>query len=541
MASKDVLIKTIRNADGKPFQKYKGLEQFFELDSYSIIVDDVQNDPSGHSAMRVRVPLSRAGFPEDTVTASRSTALRDIIARRFWESTRIHAKSPIAGTTGGEISIPRPGQEILSRSSVVITQYFIEVRFRADLPSVNRCVASKAAEEMLLRRLLTIVEESMYFSAYKQSKLYNHLETAENADFIRRSLRDRGLVAFIASGSILPRADDGLAPMIGAIPFSCSDDLSVSFDVPNGPPLSGMGIREGDTAIAGADGEGKTTLLDSVSAGVMNHIPGDGREYAIARCDAVSIAREPGRPVDNVDVSAVVSPCRECPAPKGFTSEKASSPASEAASVSEALEVGSGFLILDEDTSCNSMIAKGDIVGEMGGSSPFLPISSHRMPASVLMATSISEALRSADHVIIMKGFTASSAKLSGPISPSGDLPASRCPVSNNIVFAKGRKEVHTAPAGIRSVEIGPDVVNTPNSALFDKCQTVALAYAVALAKDLMDGTMTMKEISEAVTSATSAESVKADSTVGPDLAEFRPMELAAVLNRHLQTLAIQK
>ncbi|MBR6870177.1 MAG: hypothetical protein IKM91_00945, partial [Candidatus Methanomethylophilaceae archaeon] len=114
MASEDVLRKTLKNADGKPFAKYKGLTNNFVLEDFELIVDEVQNDRAGHTFMRVRVPLKAAGFPEDTHnTPSRDIALRDLIARRFWESARTHARSPIPKTDGGEMFIPRPGQEIL--------------------------------------------------------------------------------------------------------------------------------------------------------------------------------------------------------------------------------------------------------------------------------------------------------------------------------------------------------------------------------------------------------------------------------------------
>ena len=159
MASEDVLHKTLKNADGKPFQKYKGIQNNFVLEDYELIFDDIQNDRMGHTAVRVRVPIKKAGFPEDMYnTKSREIALRDLIARRFRESARTHARSPIPKTSGGEIFIPRPGQEILERWSVVITQYFIEVRFTVDLPSDGNKVSAMAME-LLLERIKTVVSE----------------------------------------------------------------------------------------------------------------------------------------------------------------------------------------------------------------------------------------------------------------------------------------------------------------------------------------------------------------------------------------------
>lgn len=225
MASEDVLRKTLKNADGKPFQKYKGIQNNFVLEDYELIFDNVQNDRMGHTNVRVRVPHKKAGFPQDMYDIrERAVALRDLIARRFRESARTHARSPIPKTSGGEVFIPRPGQEILERWSIVITQYYVEARFTVDLPADGNKV-SAVAMDLLLERIRVIVSESMFFSSYKQSKVYNHIQTYENAEYIRANLDSKGLSAFIGCGAILPRRDDDLAPMIDAQPFSFDPSL----------------------------------------------------------------------------------------------------------------------------------------------------------------------------------------------------------------------------------------------------------------------------------------------------------------------------
>ena len=73
MASEEILRKTLKNADGKPFAKYKGITNNFVLEDFELIVDEVQNDRAGHSRMRVRVPMRNAGFPEDTYSTPSRT------------------------------------------------------------------------------------------------------------------------------------------------------------------------------------------------------------------------------------------------------------------------------------------------------------------------------------------------------------------------------------------------------------------------------------------------------------------------------------
>ncbi len=544
MASEEVLRKTLKNADGKPFAKYKGIQNSFTLEDFEIFFDSVQNDRAGHTSVRVRVPMAKAGFPEDTrSTDSRRMALRDLIARRFWESARTHARSPIPKMDGGEMFMPRPGQEILDRGSVAITEHYVEARFTADLPCSGGKVNATAAELLIFGRIATVVSESMLFSAYKKPKLYGHLFTSENADHIRAGLRERGFCAFVAEGSVLPRRDDELAPMIDAVEFTCDPALITEFDVPNGAPIKGWGIPIGFNAIVGPSRNGKSVLADAVFAGVYNHIPGDGREYVISVPDAVYVAAETGRPADGVDLFMFMRPSEGLDT-ASVTSRSVPSPMSEFVSISEAVEMGSELVIMDEEYSNPCVVRKGFMDDEGSYSSVSEAGSAMgRAGISVLMVTGDESAAKMADHVFAMKGFRIHYVDVEGRREgdPSFQLPGTRCPVSKNMGFEKGRKEVSTAAAAIRTVEIGEYKVSAPMAALFDLSQTRAIADAIALCKDFLDGSRTMKEACEEA-----VESLRAsDSAEGSLTAMYhaypRPIDVAAVLNRHPDMLAIRK
>lgn len=86
-----------------------------------------------------------------------------------------------------------------------------------------------------------------------------------------------GLVAFIANGAILPRLSGASdLPMSGShvVPFQSPPDLERSFTLPHRGVVCGMGIPSGITMIAGGGFHGKSTLLDALSVGCYNHIPG---------------------------------------------------------------------------------------------------------------------------------------------------------------------------------------------------------------------------------------------------------------------------
>ena len=544
MASEEILRKTLKNADGKPFVKYKGLKNTFTLENYELIVDEVQNDRMGHSRMRVRVPLKSTGFPEDTYnTESRSIALRDLIARRFWESARTNARSPIPKTDGGEVYIPRPGQEILERNSVIISPFFIEVRFTADLPSVGGKVSAMATEILIFSRIDTLVKDSLYYSCYKQSKLYNHIQTNEDADAIRTALKDKGLVSFIGNGSILPRRSDDLAPMTDAQSFECDDNLAVEIEVPNAGTIRGMGIPQGFTAITGPSRNGKSSLADAIFSGIYNHIPGDGRERVITTEEASFLISEGGRPADNVDISMFADKSPEFEDTSKAVSTLVSSPVSELVSASEALEMGSRLLIVDEEYSNPCIIRRGflaiddDIVSlsELGQAMSAQGV-------SIIMVTGDERAIRSAESIILMDKFRASKVEVERIIEDRVfKMPSARYPVSKNMVFEKGRKEVSTSAVSIRNIEIGEYKINVPVAGLFDMAQTRALADALVFAKDLMDGSRSMLQVCTEAVNMMRSNDIDGEDGQGMHHATVRPIDVAAVINRHPQMLAIQK
>ena len=544
MASEDVLRKTLKNADGKPFAKYKGLTNNFVLEDFELIVDEVQNDRAGHTFMRVRVPLKAAGFPEDTHnTPSRDIALRDLIARRFWESARTHARSPIPKTDGGEMFIPRPGQEILDRGCVAITEHYVEVRFTADLPSSGGRVNAEATELLIFERIATVVSESMRYSAYKQSKLYNHLYTAENADYIRSELHKKGLAAFIANGSILPRRDDDLAPMVDAVPFRCVPELEVEMDVPNGPPIAGWGIPEGFNAVVGPSRNGKSVLADAVFAGVYNHIPGDGREYAISVPRATFVISEAGRPASSVDLSMFMATTEDFDA-TSVTTRSVPSPMSELVAISEAVEMGSSLVVMDEEYSNPCVIRKGFMADDGSYASVSEMASAMgRAGVSVLMVTGDESAVRHADHVFIMRGFQAYPVDVEGRLVNDMlfVMPEPRYPVSKSMEFEKGRKKISTAAPSIRVVEMGEQKVGAPMAALFDMSQTRTIADAIAVSKESMDGSKSLLEFCEEAISALREADAEPGNTAGMYHVGVRPMDIAAFLSRHPQILMIRK
>ena len=538
MASEEILRRTLANADGKPFSKYKGLENNFTLERFELIIDSVQNDRSGHTFMRVRVPLRAAGFPQDTYDSGvKKTALCDLILRRFWESARARARSPIPKTDGGQIFIPRPGQEILERGCVSITEHYIEARFTADLPSSGGKADSSALEVLIFDRISGIAGESMFYAAYKQSKLYLHIRTAENASFIRSSLKERGLAAFVAEGSVIPRREDGLGPMIDAVPFSCDEASRTEFAVPSGDTIGGWGIPAGFTAVAGPSRQGKSSLTDAIFSGVYNHIPGDGREYVISPEDAVFVASEEGRAVCGTDMSMFSAGVND------VTDVSVSSPVSEFSSVSEAVEMGSSLIIADEEYS-NPCVVRRGFMSEGDGYVPFSEAgrAMARAGTSLILITGDETAVRMADNAFVMRDYSVSRIEISGEDSNLHfRKPSARYPVFRNIQFEKGRKEISTSADSIRCVEIGVQKIDVPFAAFFETAQTKAAADAFVFAREIADGSKTMREVCEEAVLSEKRSDSEPGNVSGMYHSYPRAVDLAAAIGRHPQLLVIKK
>ena len=491
------LFKILQTVDGKQYGRFKELIGSYPLERFTLFVDDVQgSQSSGPSRMRLTVSSSVSGFPDDTYSNDpRRTALADLIARRFWESSRTHMKN---------ISFPRPGQEMLERGSVRIFRNHIQIAFGMDLPAAGKNAAGKGATSAF-RSLYEVAEESLFFSSYKRSKLYKHIETFENADHIRSKLDGLGLVSFIAKDAVLPRREDNAAPMIDASMFTFPDGMTTEIEVPNGPSVKGFGIRKGMTVIAGTTGSGKTTFLEAVRSGVHNHLPGDGREYVITEGTAFMTRRADGRSADNVDTSPFSGSGT-------ITSENIQGALSQSVTMSEAVEMGCGTMLMDEDSSYPSILYFDPVLRKMvsGTEEKIVPITDIRIPFSVVAVSGSGAVLEKADNIVMMENFSAKEVKAAA-VSVSTPKINVRCPV------VKGLPELgcgeRTVIAGKRSADVDDIMFMSDTSFLS------SVLSMISGAEERMDGTVPVNEIFG-----------KTD--LLPDEIHVRPIDTVMVMNR---------
>lgn len=356
------LLQSLKRIDGKGYKAYKDIAGVYQFRDYTLYIDYVQGDPfASPSRIRVRVPQSLARFPADFWhNKPRRIGLEDYLSRRIAAMIRKHSRG-IRGTgKSGLMFIDAGGQEILERTAVVVNADYIEARISLGLPARGRTVMGNVAAAMLTEELPRIVADSILFGNIPAKEALSYVELKEDQDFIRAEMKRRNLVCFVANGSILPR-QSGVSdkPMAGrVVPFVSPPDLTVDMQLPNRGPVKGMGIPEGVTLIVGGGYHGKSTLLKAIERGVYDHIPGDGRELVITRADAVKIRAEDGRRVEKVNITPFISNLPHGIDTRAFSTDDASGSTSQAANIMEALEIGTGLLLLDEDTSATNFMIR---------------------------------------------------------------------------------------------------------------------------------------------------------------------------------------
>jgi predicted ABC-class ATPase len=354
-------------------------------------------------------PVRRVAF-EDFLTRSIETAIRRVVRGN-------------RGSGGsGRVEIQRTSQIVLPRTSMVVTPDYVEARMAVGLPARGRSVDARAAKSMLLEELPEVVRQGLVPSPHgglKEDLARLHVDVVEDANHLRGRLPEFGLVAFVADGAVLPRESGASDRPLGdsAVLFESPEEYRVEVGLPNRGTVSGMGFPEGVTLVAGGGFHGKSTLLSALSWGVYDHVPGDGRELAVARDDAVKIRAEDGRSVSGVDISAMIGDLPGGRSTEDFSTPNASGSTSQAANIAEAIEAGTSLLLVDEDTSATNFMIRDERMRELVRSEPISPFIDLVRPlhrtlgvSTVVVVGGVGDYLDVADRVILLEDYRPSDA-----------------------------------------------------------------------------------------------------------------------------------
>ncbi|ASK60937.1 ATPase [Virgibacillus phasianinus] len=356
----DKLIQNLRLLDGKSYKAYKSIQGNYKFNKFDLVIDYVQGDPfATPSKIRIIVPNKYRQINENWLsTYYRRTATENRIARAVGHAVYHNSLTVRGSGKSGLIQFDAPHQEVLERSAVSISAEATIICLSVGLPANGRRINGKEAEKLFKQAIPSIINKSIFTISDREIEQANILADQQQA--IREKMKAHNWIAFIANGSILPRAS-GVSdrPLKQAVPFTSPTENEVEISIPHREQLlKGMAIKSGITLIVGGGYHGKSTLLEAIERGVYNHTSKDGREYVLTDPDAVKIRAEDGRQVTGVNISPFITNLPHKQDTDFFTTENASGSTSQAANVMESLETGATTLLIDEDTSATNFMIR---------------------------------------------------------------------------------------------------------------------------------------------------------------------------------------
>lgn len=559
--------------DRRPYPAYKDLRGAWALGAVTLYIDHVQGDPFA-APSRVRVRLPRAGQGQvdpalDGASRVRRVALADFLARRGERAiARVVGRGRSGSGKSGEVRIDAPGQEVLERSACAVADEWVELRLSAGLPAAGRTILGREAAELLLDLLPAVAWEALRLGPEEAAAARRHLDTVEDAQALRAQLAERGLVAFVADGAILPRASGvSQRPLANAVPFASPPELRVTLETPHAGTVAGMGIPEGLTVIVGGGFHGKSTLLSAVARGVYDHAPGDGRERVVTRADGVVIRAEDGRRVAGVDISPFIGALPSGGSTARFDTDNASGSTSQAANIVEALETGCRLLIMDEDTCATNFLIRDArmqrlVPAEREPITPFVDrvrdLRAELGVSTLLVLGGSGDYLGVADTVIWMDAYrprevTARAHAVAAEVGPPREVPPARpigapparVPDPASVSAERGGRD-RVRAHGTEEISFGHEAIDLRAvEQLVDPSQTRAIGGLLthAVARGYLDGRRTLADLLallDADLDRLGLDLLAQRQGEHPgELARPRMLEVAAALNR-LRTLRVR-
>ena len=564
MKSSVELKNELFKIDGKGYKAYKVLEGKYDFKKYVLSIDHVQGDPfASPSRVRIIIDNKIAQIPEELFdNKNKEIAVCDFLTRLFSKNIKNQSEKIFGSGKSGLIEISRCPQEILERTAIIRNKNFFEARFYVGFPARGRSVLARELEKIIFNIIPNIVENTFIYKNINKLNLINRVKLIEDQFYIRKNLKEKGLVAFVANESILPRESGVSArPLRNGKKFISPQALEVEFDTPNRGKIKGMGIPKGITLIIGGGYHGKSTLLRALELGIYNHIEGDGREFVITDESALKVRAEDGRAITSTDISLFINNLPNGKDTIKFNTENASGSTSQAANIIEAIESKSKVLLIDEDTSATNFMIRDDImqqlvVKEKEPITPFIDVAKSLYKqlgiSTVLVAGSCGDFFDIADLVIQMDSYepyevTAKAKELSrGKVSLRDDLDIS---IDFRRVLDKG--SISEGPKGIKIKTLGKDglSINKENidlksvEQIVDGEQINTIGMAIKFIEDKYSGKdLTIEKIVDEIEKDITKNLIDIDNIKGGNgsLAMPRKQEILCAINR-LRTLKIKK
>jgi predicted ABC-class ATPase len=560
MSAFEDLERALARLEGKPYGAYRELRgRGFRAGPLRLRFLHVQPDPfAPPSRLEIRAEPGWLSLGDaECGSADTRRAAADFLHRAI-RVVLAGAGSGAGGGARGGIEIAPLGPEVLERTAAVLgAAGELTLRLRVALPAAGRRILGRSAAELCALRLPAALERVR--AALDRSALAHHLAAVEDQVALRGLLAGRGLVAFLAEGSVLPRRSGvDERPLPDALPLEVPRELAVELRAPHAGRLRGLAIPEGVTLLVGGAYHGKSTLLDAIARGVYDHAPGDGRERCVTLRSAALVRAEDGRAVRGVDLRPFI---RDLPLGRRtdrFHSDDASGSTSHAAAVLEALEAGARVLLCDEDTAATNFLLRDARMRRLvpDDREPITPLLDrvrelHRDHgvSTVLALGASGDALELADRVIQLDEYRprdvgerarAVARALPRPVEAipppaAWEAAAPRIPDPASLDPRGRRARERVRGRGTRSLEFGSEEIDlSALGQLVDPAQARAIGDALLLlAREICDGVRSVPELLDELDLRMERGGLEAVAAPGfGDRARPRRLEIAGALDR---------
>lgn len=553
--------------DRRPYPAYKDLRgRSYVYGSLTFTFESIQGDPfASPSRLRIDVLAESVHLPDFAFHSRLARiATSDFLHRRVERALRRMPQSSGSGKSG-RVGVLALGQEIVERSALLVSpEGSVQILLTVGLPAAGRRILGHAAADLLAESIPTALGLALH--DLEVSELQKHVRVLEDQVALRSGLQEKGLIAFVADESILPRSSGvDEHPMKDAVAFVAPDSLAVTLETPHQGTLRGMGIREGITLIVGGGYHGKSTLLSALARGVYNHIPGDGRERVVTRDDAIWIRAEDGRSVESVDLRPFITNLPLGRDTACFSTEDASGSTSQAAAVVEAIQLGSRVLMIDEDIAATNFMIRDRRMRALvpSGQEPITPyfdrveaLHQEMGVSSVLVVGGAGDYLSVADTVIQMESYsphdvTERAREIVNEIPSQSDIgevapwPTSlpRVPLLSHLDPRRGQKRERVRSTRTRSIEFGDVEIDVSLlEQLVDPAQARSIGDALLLASTgTFSPDATLREVVDEMDRLLEEDGIFSLCPKGfGDRARPRKYEIAAAFNR-LRGLSFQR
>ncbi|HNX52915.1 MAG TPA: ABC-ATPase domain-containing protein [Pontiellaceae bacterium] len=562
MKDRKEFYNLLAEIDGKPFAEYERLLGDFDFARYVIKCTKIGTaNGAENPVFNIRIPQSIAELPGHLYDSPvRRTALEDFLTRNVAESAGRIARFNESGWARRNIIVAEPGQKILPRTSVVVTKEYIDVRLRIALPykvyaAGEHLIDGEMARKVFFDDLPEVVSSSIFFCNIDLDEAESFVNGMEDADRVRQTLSTLGFVSFVGEGSLLAREQDSDLPDYDHIaPFEVSEAAQTEIDVPNAGKIIGLGIPAGLTIVLGNAANGRKDFMSAIAAGVFNHIPGDGRETVVTVSDAVQIAADRGRSVQEVNITPFLSES-ETGNPASYSTRSADSFISQAAATIEALEVGARVLIVDENTSAPAFLTTDARIAGLLGKTPRVSLAQRarqmvdELGISLVIGGEnlVAEYIPFANTVLKVEDFqvtniTEEAKALNLPVPPEAPvvnlgsmLGRSRWIMPSSIDAAVGSIDQVIEAIDLKAIQFGRSVIeldSVPQIADVNQTLTIGLLLYYAKLRYMQEG-YPLREMLDMIDRDLSSEGLGTIARdLRGDLARPRRYELAAALNR---------